>query len=243
MKSKLKITLTSLTLLLLCASSLVYAASITGTIVYEGKAPKFREIKMDADPICVMHNAEARFPQTLVLGENQTMGNVFIHVVKGLPKKTHETPTEPVVLTQQGCMYEPHVIALMVGQPLKILNPDGTLHNVHALSKINKEFNIAMPKFRKEMSKTFDKEEFMFPIKCDVHPWMGAYASVMTHPYFDITEADGKFSIDQLPPGEYVIEIWHEKLGKQSAKVMLTEEGSDDLSITFSKPKPKNTEE
>ena len=174
MKTKLKITLTSLTLLL-CASSSVYAASISGTIIYEGKAPKFKEIKMDADPICVMHNAEARFPQTLVLGENQTMGNVFIHVVKGLPKKTHETPTEPVVLTQKGCMYDPHVIALMVGQPLKILNPDGTLHNVHALSKINDEFNIAMPKFRKEMTKTFDKEEFMFPIKCDVHPWMIMY--------------------------------------------------------------------
>ena len=68
-------------------TSSVDAATITGTAVYDGKVPKFREIKMDADPVCVTHHSEKIFPETLVLGECQTMGNVFVRIVGGLAKK------------------------------------------------------------------------------------------------------------------------------------------------------------
>jgi len=136
-------------------------------------------------------------------------------------------------------MYNPHVFGIMVGQPLKILNPDGTLHNIHVLSKINPEFNLAMPKFRKEMTKTFKKEEFMFTIKCDVHPWMGGWASVMSHPYFAVTADDGQFSIAGLPAGTYEVEAWHEKLGTRSASVTITDDETKELNFTFSRPEKK----
>src|SRR3990167_1162472 len=164
----------------------VYAASISGVVKYDGAAPKFKEIKMDADPLCIEKHTSAVYPQTLVLGEGNTMANIFVHVKSGLPNQVHTAPAEPVVLDQKGCFYEPHVFGVMVGQPVKILNPDGTLHNVHAMSKINPEFNLAMPKFREEMTQTFSKAEFMFPIKCDVHPWMAAWISVMDHPGVDV---------------------------------------------------------
>jgi len=217
-----------------------YSGSITGTITYEGKIPKFKEIKMDADPICVTHHSEPVFPQTLVLGEGQVMSNVFVQITTGIPKKDYPVPSEPVILTQKGCNYDPHVLGVQVGQPVKILNPDGTLHNVHALSKVNPEFNLAMPKFRKEMTKVFKKEESIFPIKCDVHPWMSGWLAVLSHPYFQVTKVDGQYTIDNLPPGDYTIEAWHEKLGKQKARVKIEGGEAKEINFTFSRPdKPK----
>jgi len=217
----------------------VYSASITGKVVYDGERPKLREIKMDADPICLTHHTGAVLPQLIVLGENNELANIFVRVKSGLPKIEHATPTEAVVISQKGCMYDPHVVGVMVNQTVKILNPDGTLHNVHALPKVNAEFNLAMPKFRKEVTKTFEKPEFMFPIKCDVHPWMGAWVSVMPHPYFAVTKEDGLYSIENLPAGEYEIEAWQEKLGTKTVKVTLTDDESKEIDFSFSKPTKK----
>ncbi len=214
----------------------VQAASISGTIKYEGEVPKFNEIKMEADPICLTHHTTPVYPQTLVVGERNTMANVFVYVKGGLAKKTYPVPSEPLVIDQNGCQYTPHVAGVMVGQTVKILNPDGTLHNVHALCKVNQEFNMAMPKFRAETTKVFDKEEFMFPIKCDVHPWMSGWLSVMAHPFFATTKPDGKFKIDNLPAGTYEIEAWHEKLGTQKASVTVTGDETKEINFTFAKP-------
>ena len=214
----------------------VHAASISGTIKYEGDVPKFNEIKMDADPICLTHHTAPVYPQTLVVGEGNTMGNVFVYVKNGLAKKDYPAPAEPLVIDQNGCQYAPHVAGVRVGQTVKILNPDGTLHNVHALCKVNQEFNFAMPKFRAETTKVFDKEEFMFPLKCDVHPWMNGWLAVMPHPFFAATKPDGKFKIDNLPAGTYEIEAWHEKLGTQKASVTVTAEETKEVNFTFSKP-------
>lgn len=237
--NRLRISKTSFILALLSAvffMSPACSATISGVVKYEGAAPKFKEIKMDADPLCLEKHTGSVFPQTLLLGEGNTMANVFVHVKNGLPNQTHTAPTQPVVLTQHGCMYDPHVFGVMVGQPVKILNPDGTLHNVHAMSKVNPEFNLAMPKFRTEATKVFDKAEFMFAFKCDVHPWMLAWGSVMSHPYFATTKQDGKFTIDNLPAGTYAIEAWHEKLGTQTASVTLADGEAKEISLIFSKP-------
>jgi len=220
----------------LCLNANTYGASVSGTVIYDGEKPKLRPIKMDADPICLTHHKDEVFPQTIELGENNEISNIFVRVKSGLPKTDYPTPAEEIVITQKGCMYSPHVVGVMVNQTVKIMNPDGTLHNVHALPKKNAEFNLAMPKFRTEVTKTFDKPEFMFPIKCDVHPWMGAWISVMTHPYFDVTEIDGKYTIDNLPAGEYELEAWQEKLGTQSATVTLAEDETKEINFTFSRP-------
>ena len=215
------------------------AATITGMVKYDGEAPVFKPIKMDADPICLTHHAEPVYPEALVLGDGNAMANVFVHVKGGLSKKDYPVPTEEVVVDQQGCKYTPHVFGARVGQTVKILNPDGTLHNVHALSKANPEFNLAMPKFRAETTKVFDKEEFMFAIKCDVHPWMGAWVSVMPHPYFSVTKNDGKFTLADLPAGTYEVEAWHEKLGASSQSITVADGETKEVSFTFSKPAKK----
>ena len=212
-----------------------FGACIIGTVVYEGKAPKLKAITMDADPVCASKHTETVRVEVLVLGEGQTMANVFVYVKSGLSAKTHETPAEPVVIDQVGCMYTPHVFGIRAGQPLKILNSDGTLHNIHALSKINRPFNIAMPETKLEASEVFTKEEFMFKIKCDVHPWMGAWVTVLSHPFFDVTTTDGTFEITGLPAGTYEIEAWHEKLDALTTTVTLADGAEESLDLTFSK--------
>ena len=219
---------TYILLFILMSTMSAQAGIIKGTIVYKGPIPKLRPINMEADPICHAKHDTPVFPETIVLGEGRTMANVFVHV-KNAPKKSYETPTDPVVISQKGCVFIPHVLGIMVDQPMKIMNDDGTLHNVHALCKTNKEFNVAMHGFRKEFTKTFKEEEFMFLMKCDVHPWMSAWISVMGHPFFDTTGKEGTYEIKGLPPGVWQIEVWHERLKTQTRTVKIA--GKDDVQV------------
>jgi plastocyanin len=176
----------------------------------------------------------------LVLGTGNTMGNIIVWVSKGLPAgKTYPAPTAPVVLDQNGCQYKPHVMAIMVGQPYKILNSDGILHNVHALPKINAAFNKPMPATVKEATVKFDKAEAIFNIKCDVHPWMNASIGVFAHPFYAVTGPDGKFTISGLDAGTYEITAWHERLGTQTASVTVGATGSKVQDFKFGTPAAK----
>lgn len=222
----------ALMLSLLCSlalASVAFAGSISGTVIYDDKVPTLRPLDMNADPSCARkHSGRVPNPM-LTLGANHEMANIFVQV-KNPPAGNHAAPKEPVVIDQDGCLYEPRVAGAMVGQPVKFLNSDGILHNVHGLPKANREFNIGMPPMLKEKVQTFNKPEPFFPVKCDVHPWMRAYVAVMTHPYFAVTGADGAFTIADLPAGTYELEAWHERLGTQTLSVTV---GSDDASANF----------
>jgi len=218
------------------SGNFAFGASIKGTIVYKGKVPALKEIKMDADPTCASKHTTPVKMELLVLGEGQTMANVFVYVKSGPSKKEYPVPTEPVVLNQKGCTYVPHGFGIRAGQTLKVLNSDGTLHNVHVMPKENAVFNLAMPKTKTEATSVFKKAEFMFPIKCDVHPWMNAYCAVMNHPFFATTKTDGKFSLDGLDAGTYVIEAWHERLGTQTASITIKANETKTADFSFSVP-------
>ena len=210
----------------------IAAASITGTVTFDGKIPNLKPITMDADPACAKKHGKPVMGEALVLGTGNTMGNVLVYVSKGVPAgKTYPAPQTPVTLDQNGCMYLPHVQGIMVGQPYKILNSDGILHNIHSLPKVNPSFNKPMPPTLKETTTSFAKPEPVFEIKCDVHPWMRAYIGVFTHPFFAATKADGKFTISGLDPGTYEITAWHERLGVQTASI--TVGASDTKSQNF----------
>jgi len=216
------------------------ASTITGTVTFDGKAPTLKPIAMDADPACAKKHSAPAPNEMLVLGSGNTVGNIMVWVSKGLPSgKTFAAPKNPAVLDQKGCQYQPHVMGLMVGQPYKILNSDGVLHNVHALPKINKTFNRPMPATVTEASATFDKPEAMFQIKCDVHPWMNAFVGVFTHPFFSVTATDGKFTISGLDPGTYEITAWQERLGTQTASVTVAANETKTQNFKFAAPAAK----
>ena len=216
------------------------ASSVTGTVTFVGKAPALKPLAMDADPACAKKHSGPVANEMLALGSGNTMGNILVWVSKGLPAgKTWPAPKEPAVLDQKGCQYVPHVQGIMVGQTYRILNSDGILHNVHALPKINKQFNRAMPATVKEATATFDKPEDVFQIKCDVHPWMSAYVGAFTHPFFSATSTDGKFTISGLDPGTYEITAWHERLGKQTASVTVGANDKKTQDFKFTMPAAK----
>jgi hypothetical protein len=123
------------------------------------------------------------------------------------------------------------VMGIMVGQSYRILNSDGVLHNIHTLPKVNAAFNKGMPPTLKEATTVFDKPEEVFHIKCDVHPWMSAYAGVFNHPFFSVTKKDGKFTISGLEPGTYEIQAWHEKVPAQTMTVTVA--GSETKTVDF----------
>jgi plastocyanin len=222
-------------LLHLLLGSAALAAVVQGTVKYDGAVPKLPMVDMNADPACAAKHKAPVPSDVLVLGSGNTVGNVFVKVKSGLPDQQWPTPTEPVVMDQKGCHYDPHVMGVMVNQPFKVLNSDGILHNVHALPKVNAQFNMAMPASRTEAVEEFAKVEGMFVIKCDVHPWMKAYVEVLSHPFFDVTGPDGTFRIAALPAGTYEIEAWHEKLGTRTASVTVADGATGSADFTFSK--------
>ena len=178
------------------------ASTITGTVTFDGKAPALKPIAMDADPACAKKHTAPVANEALALGSGNTMGNIMVYVSKGLPAgKKFPVPTTPVVIDQNGCQYQPHVMGIMVGQTYKILNSDGVLHNIHTLPQLNTAFNRAMPATLKEVTTTFSKEESIFHVKCDVHPWMSAFIGVYSHPFVSVTGADGTFTSAGVDPG------------------------------------------
>ena len=191
-------------------------ASIKGKVTLEGTAAANAAIKMNADPYCMTANKTPQTQETYMVGKAGELGNVFVYVQDGLGDRTFEAPNDPVVIDQQNCRYHPHVMGLMVGQPLQILNSDPTLHNIHAIPTKNQEFNTGQPIQGMKTDHLFTATEVMVPFKCDVHGWMNAYAGVLDHPFFAVTGEDGTFSIKGLPPGTYKLAAWHEKLGTQT---------------------------
>lgn len=196
--------------------------TVKGRARFEGATPEAQVIKMAADPIC-MREGKTATSEAILVGAGGALQNVFVYVKDGLGDRTFPAPTTPVVLDQKGCRYTPHVFGVQVGQGVDVVNSDPTLHNVHAMPKVNTEFNFGQPVQGMRARRTFARPEVMVPFRCDVHSWMSSYAGVLTHPFFAVTKADGSFEIKGLPPGTYVLEAWHERLGTKTQQVTVDE--------------------
>jgi plastocyanin len=212
-------------------NSQAFAGSLTIKAPFEGTAPAPQIVKADADPKCKLVHPNGIDPQQVVVNGNATLKNVFVYAKEGVTG-THEAPKEPVKLDQHGCEYQPKVFGVQAKQPIEIVNSDDTLHNVHALPTQSKEFNLGMPIKGMKLKKTFDKPEVMVKIKCEVHPWMAAYAGVLEHPFYGVTGEEGSAVIKDLPAGEYTIEAWHEKYGTQTQKVTMAD-ADQEISFSF----------
>ena len=193
----------------LASSSVAFGGTIVGKVTYEGRTPPQRPMRMDADPKCAEKHSGTVLDQTFMIGDGGAFANVFLVITEGLEGKSFDTPSQPVVMDQNGCIYTPRIMGVQVGQQFKVKNSDGLLHNVHSLSKDNPPFNRAMPASVTEADYSFDKTE-RFRIKCDVHPWMTSWVTVVDHPFHAVSGADGSFRIENVPAGTYTIEARHE---------------------------------
>jgi plastocyanin len=191
------------------------SGTVSGIVSFKGQPPKMKPLDMTADPGCPTGPQQAE----VVVANGGKLANVFVYVKEGLPQGNFAVPTEPVVLDQKGCRYNPHMLGIMAGQPLKITNTDRADHNIHDMPSKNPPFNESQTPTDKPVTKTFANPEMMIPVQCNQHSWMRAYINVMNNPYFAVSSTDGSFAIKNLPPGEYTISAVHEKFGEQTMKV------------------------
>ncbi|HEY2547005.1 MAG TPA: carboxypeptidase regulatory-like domain-containing protein [Candidatus Acidoferrum sp.] len=204
------------------------AASVSGTVKFDGAAPKPAKIDMSQDPSCAGGNTAEN---VVVNGDH--LENVFVYVKEGLGNRTFDVPKDAVTLTQSGCRYRPHVLGVMTGQTITIVNGDPTTHNIHPTPKDNREWNESQAPQAPPLEKTFAREEILLPVKCNQHPWMRMFVNVVKNPFYAVSGPDGKFEIKGLPPGDYTIAFVHEKLGEQDQKVTLAAKDSKTVDVTF----------
>jgi plastocyanin len=205
------------------------AATITGTVHFEGAIPAAANIDMSNDPDC---GAKLASSENLIV-DHGDVANVFVYVKGGLGDRGFAAPQTPVTIDQRGCRYVPHVLGVMTGQPVQILNSDSTTHNVHPMGNANHQWNASQLPNSQPLTKTFTEAEIMLPIHCNQHPWMHMYLNVVDNPFYAVTERDGRFELKGLPPGEYTIAAIHEQLGEQITKITVGPKETKQAAFTF----------
>lgn len=207
-------------------------SSLKGEVKFEGTAPKPTRIDMSQDPLCAKAHPTPITTEDIVVGADGGLENVVIYVSDGLASHSFQPPQQPAVFEQKGCQYKPHVLAMQATQKLDIVNSDETTHNIHPSPNNNREWNMTQP-HGTPLEQTFTREEIAIPIKCNVHPWMKGYIAVFKHPYFAVTDKTGHFEIKDLPPGNYTITAWQEKLGTQTQKLTVGAGEAKTLDFSF----------
>lgn len=211
---KLNQTLVALTGMAL-GLQLVSAGNVTGKVTLSGTAPDEKLITpLINDATCGKLLGGAK-PMTsfFVVGPNKELGDVVV-MLKGDGLKSTGAAAAPAVLDQKGCEYVPQILAVQTGQKVSVKNSDPVMHNVHTVPAAgggNKEDNKAQQAGAADLSFSFPAAENFLKFKCDVHPWMFAWVTVVDHPYFAVTGKDGTFTIKDVPPGKYKIVALHRK--------------------------------
>jgi len=221
-----------------CAVALVVpaasAAEVSGRVTLKGTPPPEKKIEFDAT--CGKLHSKDAFTRHYVVSSDGGLANVFVYLKAGPAGKTYTPPAEVPLLDQVNCIYEPYMMGVLTNQKFKIKNSDPLMHNVHAMPKAagNKEFNIGQPVRGMVTEKVFPSREVLVKFKCDVHPWMFAYVGVLDHPYFAVTDKEGKFKLPaDLPPGTYTVVAYHLKAGEASQEITVGADGKKDVNFTL----------
>jgi plastocyanin len=206
---------------------------IAGTVSFTGTPPPMAPIRMSGE--CAAQHKEPVFAGDALVHDGK-VENVFVYLKDGLGDRVFAVPAEPVVIDQSGCLYRPHAAGAQTCQPITFRNSDGFLHNVHGMPTVSSQWNFSMAVQGSTRSVRLPKPEVAVEVRCDVHPWMRAYVGVVAHPYFAVTGADGRFTLGDVPPGEYVIASWHEQFGTREARVTLAARDAKDVSFAYAAP-------
>ena len=210
------------------------AGTLTGTVVFRGTRPQRRVMSMDSEETCQkLHSGKPVYDEPVLTGKAGGLTDAFVYIKDGLGDKKFEPPKDPVMIDQRGCLFEPRVLGIRPGQTLDLKNSDPVSHNIHPMPQNNREWNEQQSPGTPDVQHRFARAEVMIPVKCNVHSWMHAWIGVVDHPYFAVTGPDGKFEFKNVPPGDYTIACWHERLGEQKEQVHLDVSGTAAVHFTY----------
>lgn len=211
--------------------------SVSGQVVFEGKAPKPRRLNLQADDDhCKdLHADSPLYADGAAIGPKGEFADIFVWI-DNPPEEEYPPSDEVVLLDQIGCRYTPYVFGIMVGQTFKVANSDETTHNVRGFARKNRPFNFGQPPGLPPRTRVFKKPEFPLKIKCDIHPWMESYCLVMAHPFYAVTGEDGKFEIENVPAGTYTLKAWHSRLGELEQEITVGDADVSAAAFTYRRP-------
>jgi len=213
------------------AEQSIGSAVIEGRVVFDGAPPPRRPIRMSSEAACHRPGTEA-LSEDLIVSPDGGLKNAYVHITSGLGDRIFAPPTAPAVMDQAGCTFVPHVLDVQADQVIEFANGDPVVHNVRAIGEKNRLFNVSMPGKGKSVRRYFSVPEVV-KIRCDIHAWMSAFIPVESHPFHRVTGDDGSFALRGLPAGQYMVEVWHEKLGTRQQTVQVAEGETRKVDITF----------
>lgn len=219
---------------LVAASPWTNAADVTGTITFKGTPPAEHEYTPIAnDPQCAALYPSGKFPFTefyRVNSQDNGLADVVVYLKdadgKAITGKSTGASAPALELDQKGALYIPQILAVQTGQTVLVKNSDPFVHNVHDTPADNPGSNQVQMPNAPDLKYNFKNPEMFIKFQCDVHPWMFAWVSVFDHPYFDLSNTNGKFTIKNVPPGKYTLVADHRKLGTQTAEITVTDSGA-----------------
>lgn len=211
---------------LLCLPGLCVAGAIQGKVLLSGTAPTARKLDVTIDQYLCGTEKDAN---DLIVSPRNEIANAVVWIEDAPPNASWPAGADKTTVDQRGCAFLPRVVIVPAGGTVDFLNSDRLLHNIHATPMLNVSFNRTQPKSR-TIPITFAKPEIIH-IECDLHSWMSAWVVVAAHPYYALTKADGRFAFDNLPPGRYRLQVWHERLGTVPVAVTVPDKGDAAVSV------------
>lgn len=214
-------------------------AALTGQVRFVGAAPRPRRFFVTKDiEVCGAGYRERREVDVAEGGGLRNAVVVILGVERGKPWP--DTP-ERHTLTQEKCVFDPHVLVIPNGAELDILNPDPVLHNIHSFEAIGDNwrtlFNFGQPPEDEVITQAIrPRRGREIRLECDAHDFMLGWIFVADSPYAVRVDDDGRFAIDGVPPGTYTVLVWHPYLGSQRTEVTLSPDERLTHEVTFPIP-------
>jgi hypothetical protein len=199
--------------------------TITGTVKWSGPEPSGLDVPVNKDPqICDPESHKTVNMERMVVGSDGGVANTIVYIRNISQGKAMNLPMPRRSLDQKHCRYEPHILLVPQTAELTMKSSDAVLHTVHMDGAAS--FNVPFPFPERVIARNMNTPGLV-NLRCNGgHVWMNAEMMVVSHPYYAVTDLNGRFELTDVPPGEYEVVAWHEGwhvLGRENALDVFTQ--------------------